>query len=55
MEKGRGDGLYINTAGIGFLKYPGLGPEKLREGDRVLVKASRGMRFERIAEALKCL
>ena len=30
-------------------------PELIREGDRVLVKASRGMRFERIAEALKCL
>ena len=24
-------------------------------GDRVLVKASRGMRFDPIAEALKCL
>jgi UDP-N-acetylmuramyl pentapeptide synthase len=30
-------------------------PELIRPGDRVLVKASRGMRFERIAEALKCL
>ena len=30
-------------------------PELIREGDRVLVKASRGMRFERIAEVLKCL
>ena len=30
-------------------------PELIREEDRVLVKASRGMRFERIAEALKCL
>ena len=26
VEKGRGDKLYINTAGIGFLKYPGLSP-----------------------------
>ena len=42
VEKGRGDGLYINTAGIGFLKYPGLGPEKLREGDRVLVSGTVG-------------
>ena len=22
VERGRGDGLYINTAGIGFVKYP---------------------------------
>ena len=42
VEKGRGDGLYINTAGIGFLKYPGLGPEKLRAGDRVLVSGTVG-------------
>lgn len=30
-------------------------PELIRPGDRVLVKASRGMRFEQISEALKCL
>lgn len=30
-------------------------PELILPGDRVLVKASRGMRFEQIAEALKCL
>ena len=29
VERGRGDGVYINTAGIGFLKYPGLSPRKL--------------------------
>ena len=42
VEKGRGDGLYINTAGIGFLKYPGLSPDNLREGDRVIVSGSVG-------------
>ena len=42
VEKGRGDGLYINTAGIGFLKYPGLGPDNLREGDRVIVSGIVG-------------
>ena len=26
VERGRGDGIYINTAGIGFLQYPGLSP-----------------------------
>ena len=30
-------------------------PELIRQGDRVLVKASRGMHFESIAEALKTL
>ena len=30
-------------------------PELIREGDRVLVKASRGMHFESIAEVLKQL
>ena len=30
-------------------------PQLIRQGDRVLVKASRGMRFEEAAEALKKL
>ena len=30
-------------------------PEQIRPGDRVLVKASRSMRFEEISEALKGL
>lgn len=30
-------------------------PELIHNGDRVLVKASRGMHFEQVAEALKCL
>lgn len=42
VERGRGDGIYINTAGIGFLKYPGLGREKLREGDAVIVSGTVG-------------
>lgn len=42
VEKGRGDGIYINTAGIGWLKYPGLGPQNLREGDAVLVSGTVG-------------
>ena len=42
VEKGRGDKLYINTAGIGFLKYPGLSPRKIREGDAVLVSGTVG-------------
>ena len=42
VERGRGDGLYINTAGIGFLQYPGLSPEKMREGDDVIVSGTVG-------------
>ena len=42
VEKGRGDGIYINTAGIGILKYPGLTPKAIREGDAVLVSGTVG-------------
>lgn len=42
VEKGRGDKLYINTAGIGFLKYPGLSPRAIRAGDAVLVSGTVG-------------
>ena len=42
VEKGRGDKLYINTAGIGFLKYPGLSPRNIRAGDAVLLSGTAG-------------
>jgi hydrogenase expression/formation protein HypE len=42
VERGRGDGLYINTAGIGFLRHPGLSPRAIREGDAVLVSGTVG-------------
>ena len=42
VERGRGDNLYVNTAGIGFLKYPGLSPRAIRPGDRVLVSGTVG-------------
>lgn len=42
VEKGRGDKLYINTAGIGFVRYPGLSPRSIREGDAVLVSGTIG-------------
>ena len=42
VERGRGDKLYVNTAGIGFLKYPGLSPRAIRPGDRVLVSGTVG-------------
>ena len=42
VERGRGDGLYINTAGIGVLRHPGLSPAAIRPGDRVLLSGTAG-------------
>ena len=42
VEKGRGDGLYINTAGIGFLKHPGLSPKAIQPGDAVILSGTAG-------------
>ena len=42
VERGRGDKLYINTAGIGFLKYPGLSPAAIRPGDAVFCSGTLG-------------
>lgn len=42
VEKGRGDQIYINTAGIGTLTHPGLSPQELREGDKVIVSGTVG-------------
>ena len=42
VEKGRGDKIYINTAGIGVLKYPGISPKAIRAGDKVIVSGTVG-------------
>ncbi len=48
VDKGRGDGIYINTAGIGFIPKSltdggfDLRPEKLLPGDAVLVSGNVG-------------
>ena len=42
VERGRGDGLYINTAGIGFLRRAGLTPRAIRDGDAVLLSGTAG-------------
>jgi hydrogenase expression/formation protein HypE len=43
VERGKADGLYVNTAGIGLLG-PGLPPaaDRVRPGDRVLVSGTLG-------------
>ena len=42
VERGRGDGLYINTAGVGFLRWPGLTPKAIRPGDSVILSGTAG-------------
>lgn len=42
VERGKGDGIYINTAGIGFLRHEGLSPDNIREGDKVIVSGPLG-------------
>lgn len=42
VEKGKGDGIYINTAGIGVLRHPGLSPKAICPGDKVLVSGTVG-------------
>ena len=42
VEKGRGDGIYINTAGIGEIIRPGLSPTAIQSGDRVIVSGTVG-------------
>ena len=42
VERGKGDGIYINTSGIGFLKAPWLGRKTICEGDVILVSGPVG-------------
>ncbi len=42
VEKGRGDGLYINTSGIGFRKHALPGLSAVKPGDAVLVSGTVG-------------
>ena len=43
VERGKGDGLYVNTAGIGALEHERvIGPGSVRPGDRILVSGDLG-------------
>ena len=42
VERGKGDGIYINTSGIGFLRTPGLSAKRIRTGDKVLLSGTAG-------------
>jgi len=44
VDAGHGDGLYLNTAGIGLVPAgPVLGPDQVRPGDAVLLSGAIGM------------
>src|SRR5208283_2463270 len=43
VDKGKGDGLFINTSGIGIVPQGReLGPHRIREGDKVIISGSMG-------------
>ena len=43
VEKGKGDGIYINTAGIGIVEEGlDLSPERIRPGDKIILSGSIG-------------
>lgn len=43
VERGKGDGLYINTAGVGLLEHDrDIGPGSIRDGDRILLSGDIG-------------
>ncbi len=43
VEKGKGDGIYINTCGVGAPQYAGvIAPSSIREGDVVIVSGDLG-------------
>lgn len=43
VERGKADGLYINTSGIGLLEAAEpIGPERIRSGDQLLVSGDLG-------------
>ena len=42
VERGKGDGIFINTSGIGFLKTRGLSPKAIKPGDKVLISGTAG-------------
>lgn len=42
VERGKGDGIYINTSGIGCLVYPGLTPDAIEPGDAVILSGTMG-------------
>ena len=42
VERGKGDGLFITTAGVGIIEYTAAAPERVRPGDAVIVSGDLG-------------
>lgn len=42
VERGKGDGIFINTTGIGFLENANLSPKNIKKGDSVIVSGNIG-------------
>ena len=42
VERGKGDGIHINTAGVGFLEHELPGAAAIREDDKIIVSGSIG-------------
>ena len=42
VERGKGDGIFINTAGIGYFMYDELGAQNIKMGDAVIVTGTVG-------------
>ena len=42
VDKGKGDGLYINTAGIGVVEAQALSPSRVQPGDAILLSGDVG-------------
>ena len=42
VERGKADGIFINTSGIGFLKHKGLSPKNIKPGDAVILSGTAG-------------
>jgi len=42
VEKGKADGIYINTAGIGYMRHNGLSPDNIEPGDAVILSGTAG-------------
>ena len=42
VERGHGDGIYLNTAGVGTVECEGLTPDAIRVGDKVIVTGPVG-------------
>ncbi len=44
VEKGKGDGIYINTSGIGIIEHnQGIFPYSVRPGDKIIINGPIGM------------